>query len=42
MNDYNKDKEINQVAKSFLDIKRSADQKNFVFFHQIKSNSFLE
>jgi len=28
MNDYNKDKEIIQVTKSFLDIKRSADQLN--------------
>ena len=28
MNDYNKDKEINQVTKNFLDIKRSADQLN--------------
>ena len=28
MNDYNKDKEIIQVTKNFLDIKRSADQLN--------------
>ena len=28
MNDYNKDKEIKQVTKDFLDIKRSADQLN--------------
>jgi hypothetical protein len=28
MNDYNKDKEIKQVTKNFLDIKRSADQLN--------------